>query len=199
MENTTPKSEPEVAAKPKQKQLGKTKTELTARARIIIEEIVRGASEAEALKKAGYSKACINGDKMNILRNPVMQQTFSSVLEAEGVTDVKLAEKIRSLIDAKETKFFASKGIITDSREVDALAIQAQMVEFAAKLKGHVRSTPEGGGSGNTYIDLSCINFQLNQSGGEDKAVDAQAVDKCHLSTSLESEGQSIISRVEVK
>ena len=151
--------------KPKQIQrthAGKSKRELSARAKIIIQSLIKGSTETEALKIAGYSDSYIHSGKDNILHNPVMQATFNMVLESAGVTDNLIADKIRSLIDAKEVKFYAHQGIVTDQREVEALSIQAQMVEFAAKLKGHVRATPEPGAGGNTYLDLSCITVQIN-------------------------------------
>ena len=167
--------------KPKQIQrthAGKSKRELSARAKIIIQSLIKGSTETEALKIAGYSDSYIHSGKDNILHNPVMQKTFNTVLESAGVTDSLLADKIRSLIDAKEVKFYAHQGIVTDEREVEALSIQAQMVEFAAKLKGHVRSTPEPGSQGTTYIDLSSINVQINgHVEQEHTAIEVQPVD----------------------
>ncbi len=128
--------------KPKQnqpkKQLGKTKRALTARAKIIIHEIINGATEAAALKAAGYSDSCVAYRKTEILHNPQIQKTFRDVLDSAGVTDDRIADKIASLMDARETKFFAHQGEIINEKQVDALSIQAEMVQFAAKLRGHV-------------------------------------------------------------
>ena len=65
-------------------------------------------------------------------------------MEEEGISDNFLAGKIRSLITAKETRYFQKDGIITDSREVDALETQRKTVELAAKLKGHLKDQAQG-------------------------------------------------------
>ena len=127
-----------IPAKPKQKQLGKTKGDLKRRARIIAAEIINGKSETEALKCAGYSHTSALNHKNEICNNVVIKQTFTQILESAGLTDSYIADRIKQLSEAKETKFFADKGIVTETREVSALGIQANMIEFAAKLKGHL-------------------------------------------------------------
>ena len=67
-----------------------------------------------------------------------MQHAFRDILDEAGVTDDRIADKIASLMDARETKFFAHQGKIINKQQVDALSIQAEMVQFAAKLRGHV-------------------------------------------------------------
>lgn len=67
-----------------------------------------------------------------------MQRAFKGILDEAGVTDDRIADKIASLMDARETRFFAHQGEIINEKQVDALSIQAEMVQFAAKLRGHV-------------------------------------------------------------
>jgi len=126
------------AEKKKQKQLGKSKSDLRKRARITAQEMINGADASAALITAGYTKETAIHHTETILTNPTFQKTFKEILEKAGITDEFIAEKIRSLADAKETKFFAHKGEIRDQRDVEALDIQADMVKFAAKVKGHV-------------------------------------------------------------
>lgn len=142
--------------KAKQHHVGKSRRELTARAKTVVRSLLEGANTTQALINAGYSKGYAIHHKESILANPTIQRTFSQVLEAAGVTDDKIADKIRSLIDAKETKYFSHQGEVTDSREVEALGIQADMVQFAAKLKGHVidRST-----NLNVNMDISPVDL----------------------------------------
>ena len=154
-------------AKTKQKHAGKTKRDLTDRAKIFLAGLIAGKTPDEALKTTGLSDSYIKSHKKSILEHPVMQRTFVQVLDSAGVTDARIADKISTLMDAKETKFFAHQGEVVDQKEVEALGIQAQMVEFAAKLKGHVKPTAEANPGGNTYIDLTQINIDANgQSGG---------------------------------
>jgi len=54
------------------------------------------------------------------------------------MTDEYLSKRIQELSEAKETKFFQKDGIVTDQRDVEALGIQADMIQFSAKLKGHL-------------------------------------------------------------
>ena len=158
--------------KPKQKQLGKTKRELKARAMMIIKAIVEdGASEREALKSAGYSDTSIITGKAGILKNPVMQRTFAQCLEAAGVTDDVLSEKIRGLINAKEVKHFAYQGKVEDTRKVDALGIQAQAVELACKLKGHIKGPSSGPEVVNNYVDLRSYEIGQINAGPVDNSV----------------------------
>jgi len=133
-----PASTKNLPAKPLKKQLGKTKGDLKRRARRIVKAVVEGKTEMQALKEAGYSDTYIHSGKRDILSNPVIKQTFTEVLEKAGLSDSYLVERIKQLSEAKETKFFQEKGIVIETREVEALGIQSNMIEFATKLKGHL-------------------------------------------------------------
>jgi len=124
--------------KPLKKQLGKTKADLKHRARKIVAGILKGQTEVEAIKSAGYSEGYAITGKKDILNNPEIKKTFAQILEKAGLTDDYLAERIKQLSEAKETKFFQEKGIVTEIREVEALGIQSEMIQFGAKLKGHL-------------------------------------------------------------
>jgi hypothetical protein len=164
---------------PKQKQLGKSKIELKKRAKIIAKAMMGGATAKDALISAGYSFDTASTQTTAVLDNPVVQETFQKILEKAGLSDDFLAAKLRSLVDAKEIKFFSEKGIVTDRREVEALSIQADMLKFAAKVKGH---TKEETGAINNNINWS-VNFNLVAKVEPDsKVIDLQPVDK-QLST----------------
>jgi len=70
----------------------------------------------------------------NLLKKlyPIIKQW----LEDEGLTENRLKFKLLRLLDAKETKFFAHEGKVTDKREVEALGIQVKALELAMKTKG---------------------------------------------------------------
>jgi len=146
---------------PKQKQLGKTKSDLKRRARIAAQAIIAGQDTTSALVTAGYSKGTALTNSTQILNNPVVKQTFNDLLDKAGLSDDALARRISELSRAKEVKFFADKGIVTDQREVEALSIQADMVKFAAKVKGHVVDRHVTESQGNTYIDLSSYDVKV--------------------------------------
>jgi hypothetical protein len=128
----------QIEQKPHKKQLGKTKTDLQKRARIAAQAVINGADAVTALVTAGYSKQTALTNSTQILNNPVIKETFNRLLDKAGLTDDYLAAKIKTLADAKETKFFTDKGIVTDQRDVEALGIQTDITKFAAKVKGHV-------------------------------------------------------------
>jgi phage terminase small subunit len=136
----------------KQKQIGKTKRELSARARTIIQAIIDGASETQALKKAGYSDSYVQAGKSTILNNPRMQEAFTRVLERAGVTDDRIADRLNSLIDAKTLKQFGK-----DTKEIDDNGTQLGAVQLAAKLRGHL---VERSVSVNVGVDLSPVDLE---------------------------------------
>jgi len=163
--------------KPKQKQLGKTKKELKQRAKIIASELINGATKSAACITAGYSPTYAIQNAGKIIEHPLIQQTFRKLLEDAGLTDEALAAKINSLVNAKETKFFTHQGEVVETREVEALTIQADMTKFAAGLMGH-KGAGERPTQGNSYIDLSTINVQINSSSAKaGLELDTQGID----------------------
>jgi len=163
--------------KTKQRQLGKTKQAIDARAAIVIQALLNHKTEDEAIKEAGYSDSYARIHKQQIINNPAMQDSFKRVLERAGLSDDFLSEKIRSLVDARETKFFATKGVVTDSKEVDALGVQLQATELAVKLKGHLRGAEQATTQGNTYIDLSQYTVAINSVPEHSHTKDDEVVD----------------------
>jgi len=57
-------------------------------------------------------------------------------LDDHGFSDTRLKVKVLQLMEAKETRFFAHEGMVTDQRDVEALAIQVKATEMALKVKG---------------------------------------------------------------
>lgn len=141
--------------KPKQKQLGKRKADLARRGRIIAGEILNGSSTTEAIKSAGYSESYAKACHKEILNHPEIKQTFTDILSAAGLTDEHIADRIRELSGAKEIKFFQKDGIVTDQREVEALGIQSDMIQFAARLKGHLTDKVQASGD----VKITVVNY----------------------------------------
>jgi hypothetical protein len=159
----------------KQKHISKTKQSVKHRAKIIAREMINGATAAEALITAGYSKT---NATTTILNNPIVKQTFNDLLDKAGLSDDVLAERIRFMAnDAKETKYFADKGIVTDQREVEALSIQADMLKFAAKVKGHVIDKQQTASVNVAYTLTGTLKDMVDLITGVDKPVDNQCID----------------------
>ena len=57
-------------------------------------------------------------------------------LDEFGLSEAALKAKLLQLVEAKETKFFAHEGKITDQVDVDALGIQRQALDMAIKVRG---------------------------------------------------------------
>ena len=143
---TTPNTEqtPKLLTKTEKKQLNAknarkkatyARVELKRKAKIIAKEVINGATPTSAVVTAGYSpKTNVN----QIMHSKEVQRTFNQILEKTGLTDDKIAEKLKSLFNAKETKFFADKGIVTDQREVESNTIQLDTVKTLLKVKGHI-------------------------------------------------------------
>jgi hypothetical protein len=64
--------------------------------------------------------------------NDKIEKWFDEV----GLSENALKNKLLSLMEAKETKFFAHEGTVTDQRDVDALGIQAKILDMAIKVRG---------------------------------------------------------------
>lgn len=57
-------------------------------------------------------------------------------MDEVGLSDNHLKAKLLSLLDAKESKFFAHQGDVVTTREVEALEIQRKTLDMALKVKG---------------------------------------------------------------
>jgi hypothetical protein len=110
---------------------GKKKS-LTVKQSKLLRELPKSKSMAQAGEKAGYY------DRPTAHRalKSIAERT-PEVLESLGLTIEFVANKcLRPLLEAKETKFFASNGIVLDTREVPALDVQLRAIEVWAKLAG---------------------------------------------------------------
>ncbi len=57
-------------------------------------------------------------------------------MDEYGLSESRLKEKMLSLMNAKEKKFFAKEGIVTDEREVEAIETQRKTLDMAIKVRG---------------------------------------------------------------
>jgi hypothetical protein len=65
----------------------------------------------------------------------ILKDEISQWLDEVGLSKSALRQKLLSLIDAKETKFFQKDGIVTEQIDVEALGIQLKALELAMKSK----------------------------------------------------------------
>ena len=143
--------------------LNNSKYDLKRRAKKFTQAILSGDSRTQALVNAGYSKRTAQIGDVALLTNPEHLKPFISILEEKGVTDIFLAEKTKSLLDAQKTEYAQKDGIFTDERVVPALETQRKTLELAAKLKGHLKERSEG----DINIGLMQMVVQAVRSGEE--------------------------------
>jgi hypothetical protein len=105
---------------------------LTLKQKKLVEALPTSDSVAEAGKKAGYP---YRQDAHRALKS--IAERAPEVLERLGLTIEHVADKcLRPLLKAKETKFFADKGVVIETRDVEALDIRLRAVDTWAKLMG---------------------------------------------------------------
>jgi hypothetical protein len=108
------------------------KKTLTLKQSKLVQELPKSNSVAEAGERAGYA---YRQDAHRALKT--IAERTPEVLEQLGLTIEHVADKcLRPLLDAKETKFFANGGIVTETREVAANDVRLRAIEVWAKLAG---------------------------------------------------------------
>ncbi|MEI6315385.1 MAG: hypothetical protein WCO89_10985 [Syntrophus sp. (in: bacteria)] len=141
-----PSNEPEIVDEIndiRKRRLSRAPEATRARRKMIIQAVIEGESLKDAAISAGYSPKTAGAQATAVMKHPEAQQAFARVMEEAGISDQILAQKIRDLLDAQETKYFQKDGIVTDQREVAALETQRKTAELAAKLKGHLKDRSE--------------------------------------------------------
>ena len=85
-----------------------------------------------AALSAGYAEG--TGDYL--LGQPQVQDAVRAAMERAGLTEDRLFGKLNEGLDATETKFFADKGEVIESREVVDFHTRHKYIETAHKLRG---------------------------------------------------------------
>lgn len=65
-----------------------------------------------------------------------LKDVISEYLDENGLSENALKAKLLSLINAKETKYFAHEGMVTDEREIEAIETQRKTLDMALKVRG---------------------------------------------------------------
>lgn len=108
--------------------------DLSGKERIFFKALVAGKTEMEAARIAGYSSvtAAVRAFRSKVSTSGVNMMSLATA----GVTPARAAQKLARLMDAKQTKFFASKGIVYDERDVDDNKVQLEATQTYFKLAG---------------------------------------------------------------
>ena len=134
---------PETAPK---KRHAKKPRALSHQQRKLIKALPKAASVSEAGRIAGYSVAPAAHRAL-----AAIQRRMPQILDRHGLTDDYLVEKcLKPGLNAKETKFFAHEGIVTDSRTVVAWGDRRAYLDIANRLRGSYPKEGAPNGSGIT-------------------------------------------------
>jgi hypothetical protein len=127
---------------------------LTPKQSRLIENLAGGATITDAAIEAGYSASSrMTAGQLGSQALESVRRKMPEVLAAHGLTDDTLVQKLGSLLNAKETKFFQKDGKITDSVALEALGIQAQALDMAFNVRG---AYPQRGGDG---VNVGTVNI----------------------------------------
>ena len=126
---------------------------LTSKQKKLVEALPVTSSIAEAGTVAGYSDRTAASRALKSI-----SERAPEVLERLGLTIEHVVDKcLRPLLEAKETKFFASNGIVLDTKEVAALDIRIRAIEVWARLMG-AYTAQKVQLSGNLSLDLNHVS-----------------------------------------
>ena len=124
----------------------------------LVKALAKTTNVSEAGRMAGYGR---NQSAFRALRN--IQAKVPELMDRIGLTDEYLLEKcLKPGLEAKETKFFADKGIVMQEKEVIAWGPRRDFLDMACKIKGLYITREGDGGNG---------NGERNQSGGHSLSV----------------------------
>jgi phage terminase small subunit len=122
---------------------GRDSKKLTHLQRKAIVEKLKGKTDSRAARDAGYSPATAHRASIDVFGKPVVQAKFAEIMERAGITDELLAQRLREGLDAKETKFFAHKGVVKGKRTVVANSERRLTAELVCKIKQHIPKDTE--------------------------------------------------------
>lgn len=129
---------------------------VTPQQRKLLTGIAKGMTISAAGRAANYSHA-----QSAIHAYHRMREKVPAVLEALGCPIEKVLQKVVDKLEAKETKFFASEGIVLDEREVEAHGTQLEAASLLLDCYGAKDKTKDAGedqGSGpSVRVSLSVL------------------------------------------
>ena len=92
------------------------------------------------------NKASASAIASELLAKPRIQEAFIMLLDKAGLSDEKLAKVLKQGLKARETRFFADKGKVTDERVTIDYNARHKYLETALKTK---KLLPQSGSEDN--------------------------------------------------
>jgi hypothetical protein len=112
----------------------------------VARHVARGKTLQQAGEAAGYPPKTARGSAWKAMET--VRLRAPEVFHQRGLTLESLADDVNRLRKAKETKFFAHKGIVLDTREVEALSVQISAVDMGLRTFGAYREGEDAAGKG---------------------------------------------------
>ncbi|SRR6266705_5264353 len=129
------------------------KAKLTVRQVLLIKNLTKGMTIADAAKQAGYSENCPGQVGWTALA--AIKEKMPAILDRHGLTRDYLVDRcLKPLIEATETKFFQKDGKIEDEVEVVAWGPRKDGLDMAFKLRGDYAAVEKNGDA--------VVNVQIN-------------------------------------
>ena len=107
---------------------------LSKRKQKYIAGVADGKTKMQAALDAGYSDSMAHSTAQ--IETPDVRAAFAELVR-ERIPARKIVDRINAGLDAKETKFFQSEGVVTDHRDVIAWSERRQYAELAAEFGGY--------------------------------------------------------------
>ncbi len=137
---------------PPKKTLRGKKQGLTLKQTKLLKALPTSDSVSEAGRKAGYSDA---PTAHRALKS--MSEKMVEVFERHGLTPDFVAQKCLSLMSAKEKKFFAFMGSVTEERDVDALDVQIKATDMVLRVHGAYKEAQNAGTTIRSETNTVCL------------------------------------------
>lgn len=118
------------------KKKDKNHRKTTEKQEAFIREKLKGKSDRRAALDAGYAPSVAHHADREIV--PRVEASLREALERVGLRREKLARRLAEGVDAKEIRFFAKDGIVTDQRVVPDLGMRHTYLQTVLKLQGEL-------------------------------------------------------------
>jgi len=99
-----------------------------------VKERLKGKNKKDAALAAGFPMSMAL--RSNKVETPDVKKAFAEIIRRH-ISGEKIANRISEGLDAKETLFFQSEGIVTDHRDVISWSERRRYAELAARYGGY--------------------------------------------------------------
>lgn len=131
---------------------------LTVRKRKLVKGIVAGIQPTQAARAAGYAESTATHGITKLMAGAPFRAALGQSLRRAGITDKRLWAGLDKGLDAMETRYFADKGVVTDTRDVIAWGPRHQHLETALRLKGYLgRESADDAGDTRPAVSITLL------------------------------------------